>query len=104
MVPGMQHCGGGRGPNTFDTLTALETWVEHGTAPDSIMATHVTAGVVDRSMPLCTFPQQARYHGRGNVNDAASWSCSPEPALLKLGPAGIDAGLAHEGRGHGQAD
>ena len=104
MVPGMQHCGGGRGPNTFDTLTALENWVEQGTAPDSIMATHATAGVVDRSMPLCTFPQQARYRGRGDVNDAANWSCSPEPALLKIGPAGTDAGLAHEGRGHGQAD
>jgi len=55
-------------------------------------------------MPLCTFPQQARYRGRGDVNDAANWSCSPEPALLKIGPAGTDAGLAHEGRGHGQAD
>ena len=28
MVPGMGHCGGGEGPNTFDMLAALEDWVE----------------------------------------------------------------------------
>jgi len=98
MVPGMQHCGGGRGPNTFDTLTALENWVEHGVAPDSILATHSTGTTVDRSMPLCKFPEKARYRGAGNVNDAANWSCSPEPALLESGPAGTQAGLTHERR------
>src|SRR2546427_67484 len=98
MVPGMQHCGGGRGPNTFDTLTALENWVEHGVAPDSILATHSTGTIVDRSMPLCKFPEKARYRGAGDVNDAANWSCSPEPALLESGPAGIQAGLTHERR------
>jgi feruloyl esterase len=27
MVPGMAHCGGGEGPNTFDMVGALEQWV-----------------------------------------------------------------------------
>src|SRR5262249_9949564 len=34
MAPGMAHCGGGDGPNTFDMLAALEQWVERGQAPD----------------------------------------------------------------------
>src|SRR5258708_27624599 len=40
MVPGMHHCGGGPGPNLFDTLSVLEKWVEGGVAPDAIPATH----------------------------------------------------------------
>ena len=44
MVPGMFHCNGGPGPNTFDALGALEQWKEKGTAPDRIVASHVTNG------------------------------------------------------------
>ena len=65
MVPGMLHCNGGPGPNVFDTLTALENWVERGVAPRVIVAAHAInnnpALGVDRTMPLCTFPEQARY-------------------------------------------
>ncbi|MBM3773390.1 MAG: tannase/feruloyl esterase family alpha/beta hydrolase [Acidimicrobiia bacterium] len=75
MVPGMGHCGGGSGPNTFDMLTALERWVEQGTAPPSVIATRATAGVVDRSRPLCPYPQVALYRGTGDTNDAASFTC-----------------------------
>ena len=32
-APGMGHCGGGAGPNTFDALAALEQWVEKGRRP-----------------------------------------------------------------------
>ena len=32
LVPGMQHCSGGIGPDQFDTLSAIEAWVEHGQA------------------------------------------------------------------------
>ena len=45
MAPGMAHCGGGEGPNTFDMVTALEQWVEQGKAPDQILASHSTDGV-----------------------------------------------------------
>jgi tannase/feruloyl esterase len=96
MVPGMQHCGGGPGPNTFDTLTALENWVERGEAPDVIIASHSTASTVDRTMPLCKFPEQARYSGHGDVNDAANWSCPVnDRRLLDIGPNGVEAGLSH---------
>jgi len=38
MFPGVYHCGGGYGPSHFDMVTAISAWVEHGIAPDKIMA------------------------------------------------------------------
>jgi len=75
MVPGMGHCGGGPGPNDFDALTALERWVEHGQAPENIIASHSTNGVVDRTRPLCPYPQVAQYKGTGSTDDAKNFSC-----------------------------
>ena len=75
LVPGMHHCNGGPGPNTFDSLTALENWVEHGTAPTRIVASHATNGTVDRTRPLCPHPQVAQYAGSGSIDDAASFRC-----------------------------
>jgi feruloyl esterase len=94
MVPGMHHCTGGSFPNAFDTLTALENWVENGVAPDSIIASHTTSNVVDRTMPLCKYPEQARYNGSGDVNNAANWTCPPhDRSLLQVGRNGRQAGL-----------
>jgi len=76
MEPGMGHCGGGEGPNTFDKVSALEQWVEQKKAPDSILASHSTAGKVDRTRPLCAYPQVAKYKGSGSIDDAASFSCA----------------------------
>jgi len=75
FAPGMAHCGGGEGPNVFDALTPLEQWREQGKAPASIVATHATNGKVDRSRPLCPFPQVARYKGSGSIDDAANFAC-----------------------------
>ena len=75
MVPGMNHCGGGDGTATFDMLTALENWVEKKQAPASIPASHVTEGRVDRTRPLCPFPQVAAYKGTGSTDDAANFVC-----------------------------
>jgi feruloyl esterase len=75
MVPGMAHCGGGTGPNTFDMLTALEAWVERGQAPDRIIASRSREGVVDRTRPLCPYPQVAAYTGSGSTDDAANFVC-----------------------------
>lgn len=80
MAPGMTHCGGGPGPNTFDMQAALERWVEQGIAPAEIVATHAVNGVIDRLRPLCPYPQVAVYRGKGDTNDAASFECRvPEP-------------------------
>ena len=75
MAPGMAHCGGGPGPNSFDMQTVLEQWLEHGIAPEAVVASHLTNGVVDRSRPLCPYPQIATYKGSGDTNDAANFSC-----------------------------
>jgi len=75
MVPGMGHCGGGEGPNTFDMMTALEPWVEQGTIPTRVVATHRSGGQVDRTRPLCAYPQVARHTGTGSIDDAANFVC-----------------------------
>jgi feruloyl esterase len=76
MVPGMAHCSGGEGPDTFDKIAVMERWVEHGIAPEQIVASHLSAGKVDRTRPLCPYPQAARYKGSGSIDDAANFSCT----------------------------
>ena len=81
MVPGMGHCGGGEGPNSFDMMSALEQWNEQGKAPARIVASHRTAGKVDRTRPLCLYPEVAKYKGSGSIDDEANFTCEmPSPA------------------------
>ena len=75
MAPGMGHCSGGEGPNTFNMLTALEAWVEQGTAPDRIVASRSRDGAVERTRPLCPYPQVAVYTGTGSTDDAENFVC-----------------------------
>ena len=75
MAPGMEHCSGGPGPNQADWLAALEQWVERGVAPARVVASHSTNNVVDRTRPLCPYPQIARYTGNGSTDEAANFSC-----------------------------
>jgi feruloyl esterase len=79
IAPGMGHCAGGPGPNTFDAIGALEHWVEKGSAPDKMIATHSSAGKVDRSRPLCLYPQVARWKNTGSSDDAANFACVAPP-------------------------
>lgn len=88
MVPGMAHCSGGPGPDSFDTLSALEAWVERKVAPAAIPATATAPGSTKRTMPLCPFPVQASYRGTGDVNDEANWSCKANTGLLRQAAAG----------------
>jgi feruloyl esterase len=82
MAPGMSHCGGGDGPNLIDTLTPLELWVEKSVPPDRILASHKTENHIDRTRPLCPYPQEARYKGAGDPNDAANFACAAPPAIF----------------------
>jgi feruloyl esterase len=75
MAPGMGHCAGGEGPDRFDKVKALEDWVERGQAPARFEASHSVNGRVDRTRPLCPYPQVARYSGTGSIDDAANFSC-----------------------------
>jgi feruloyl esterase len=76
MVPGMDHCGGGTGPNQFNKIAVLERWREQNEPPKFIPAARVNEnGVIDMTRPLCPYPQQAAYKGSGSTNDAANFTC-----------------------------
>ena len=76
MIPGMAHCGGGDGTSTFDMIPAIDAWVESGKPPASIPASRTRNGQVDRTRPLCPYPQQAVYKGSGSTDEAANFMCA----------------------------
>ena len=71
MVPGMAHCSGGTGPNSFDMQAALEQWVERGVAPGTLVARNTRAGF---ERPACQWPATPRYTG-GDAKLASSFRC-----------------------------
>jgi hypothetical protein len=91
MVPGMQHCDNGPGPDSFGQVgkltfddphhsinAALERWVEKGAAPSTIITSKYAADDEQHATmtrPLCAYPEAARYKGSGDTNDAASFVC-----------------------------
>jgi feruloyl esterase len=75
MVPGMEHCGGGNGTSTIDLLGTIDRWVESGRPPARIEASRLSNGVVDRTRPLCPYPQVATYLGSGSPDVADSFAC-----------------------------
>lgn len=77
LFPGVAHCGGGDGPNTFDILTPVMAWTETGTKPDKIIASIVdTTGQTTRTRPVFPYPAVARYTGSGSTDDAANFVSS----------------------------
>jgi feruloyl esterase len=76
MAPGMGHCGGSEGPNNFDMLGALEQWAEKGKPPAQIVASRIKNGKVERTRPLCPYPQIAKYKGTGSTDDTANFACA----------------------------
>lgn len=91
MAPGMQHCGDGPGASSFGEVgflgfddpqhsidASLEQWVEKGTAPGTIIASKHAPGDWTHTLmtrPLCVYPQEAKYKGSGDTNDAGSFVC-----------------------------
>jgi hypothetical protein len=99
LVPGMQHCGGGPGPDVFgqsgfstpsDTqhniYLALEQWVEKGAAPATVIATKQPSdGSTARvTRPLCAYPEVAKYKGSGETNDASNFACALSGPVKKV--------------------
>ena len=95
MVPGMQHCIGGPGPSIFGQFSslpqndssqsiykALESWVEKGTAPQTIVAAKVVEGssppAIQTTRPICPYPQLPAYKGAGDPNTAANFTCTAD--------------------------
>jgi hypothetical protein len=93
MVPGVQHCFFGPGPNNFgqfadstehansrnDIKLALQQWVEKGISPSSIIATKYMEDDPNKGVkmtrPLCPYPQAAMWTGKGSTNDAVNFVC-----------------------------
>jgi feruloyl esterase len=76
MAPGMNHCGGGDGPSQIDVFTTIDDWVANGKAPETILARHLAGNQVDRTRPLCPYPQVAKYKGSGSTDEAANFVCA----------------------------
>ncbi len=88
MVPGMNHCGGGEGPSSIDTLATIDQWASGGAAPDRLIATRAAGGPPGppgqpgqppqepMSRPLCPFPMVDRYKGQGPTDQAGSFTCT----------------------------
>ena len=90
MMPGLAHCTGGVGAGNIggaspalshdpehDVVAALDAWVTKHKAPEKFIATHLDADKrPDRTRPLCRYPQEARYKGTGDSNDAANFVCA----------------------------
>lgn len=77
-APGMNHCRGGPGATEFDAFTALTDWVEHGRAPEQILATApADTPWPGRTRPLCAYPQSPTYDGHSDLQAAASFACRP---------------------------
>ena len=74
-VPGLGHAVSSTFNAAWDSLTAMENWAEKATAPTSEVVAD-TAGIPGRTRPLCDYPKWPRYSGSGNVNLAASFTCS----------------------------
>jgi hypothetical protein len=107
MAPGVMHCGGGPGPDVFnsalgplppppvkdasdDLFAALIAWTEERHAPQRVVATRFVAGKpgqIDLQRPLCPYPQVARYTGKGTTNAAGNFVCAAAPAGRGAGSA-----------------
>jgi feruloyl esterase len=90
MAPGLYHCSGGPGPNVFDALTPLVTWVEGGPAPETIIATKFVADTppaVAMTRPLCVYPKVAKYNGSGSTSIAANFTCVADEHDVNQTPA-----------------
>ena len=93
MVPGMQHCAGGPGADSFgengpwpglhdphqSLQVSMEQWVEKGAAPKEIVATKfsgpMSSGHAEMTRTLCAYPKVAKYKGTGDENDASNFVC-----------------------------
>ena len=73
-IPGYAHAASTVFNAAWDSLTALENWVERGIAPKRQVVTD-TVAVPGRTRPLCEYPAWPKYKGRGDVNDASRFVC-----------------------------
>jgi feruloyl esterase len=60
-------------------FSALQRWVEQGTAPSRLIATKFTnddpAQPISMTRPLCAYPREAKWIGKGSTSEAANFRC-----------------------------
>jgi feruloyl esterase len=91
LVPGMFHCGGGQQPVRLgtggdspvgaDPVIQLVDWVENDIAPDKLIASYLTGGVVTRTRPVFPYPTVSRYSGSGSIDEAVNFLPAPPPVI-----------------------
>lgn len=92
-VPGMGH-GTGVFIPAWDSLAALENWVERGLAPSTGIAADAVAGTFGRTRPLCQYPAWPKFRGSGSMDAAINFSCVQEvgdPLACPNLPAAVTA-------------
>ncbi|WP_432504842.1 tannase/feruloyl esterase family alpha/beta hydrolase [Kineococcus arenarius] len=98
LFPGLAHCSGGLGPDTFDVLTPVMAWVETRTAPGESIASKVQEdGTVTRTRPVYPYPAVARYDGSGSPDDAANFTSSTPAGEPAVGYEWLGQGLYSSG-------
>jgi feruloyl esterase len=85
LAPGMMHCSGGPGPNSFDAVAALDQWHQQGQAPETIIAAKYPespaatlgppTGEPVSTRPLCAYPRVAHWTGTGSYDEAKNYAC-----------------------------
>jgi pimeloyl-ACP methyl ester carboxylesterase len=75
VIPGFGH-GGGAFSHSWDSLAALEEWVEENRAPSNPVTVDVGPSTSGRARPMCEFPLFPKYDGSGDPTKAMSFSCS----------------------------
>ncbi|MFJ5382857.1 tannase/feruloyl esterase family alpha/beta hydrolase [Cupriavidus sp. CER94] len=81
-VPGMGHGTGSFLP-AWNSLTALENWVEMGVAPGTREVMDTNAGTYGRTRPLCQYPSWPRYKGTGSVDAAINYTCEGASGIVQ---------------------
>jgi hypothetical protein len=117
MLPGVNHCGGGNAPNQLDLVDPILNWVEHGTAPTSVIASQTSSpssSTVVATRPIFPYPEISQYNGTGNPANASSYTGVPSnklPTTTWLGhfPSAPELWCGYRGtdyvcatRGHGR--
>ncbi|AZG15669.1 tannase/feruloyl esterase family alpha/beta hydrolase [Cupriavidus pauculus] len=81
-VPGMGHGTGSFLP-AWNSLTALENWVEMGVAPGTREVMDTNAGTYGRTRPLCQYPSWPKYKGTGSADAAVNYTCEGASGIVQ---------------------
>lgn len=81
-VPGMGHGTGSFLP-AWNSLTALENWVELGVAPGTRTVMDTNAGTYGRTRPLCQYPSWPKFKGTGSADAAINYTCEGASGIVQ---------------------